>query len=43
MPVLLIANLNNLLAYVSGLGASAELAQFERAVEVSRQHYEAVW
>jgi len=39
MPVLPIANLNDLFAYLSGPGTSAELAQFKGPVETYRQRY----
>ena len=39
MPVLPIANLNDLFAYLSGPGASAELAQFKGPVEAYRERY----
>jgi orotate phosphoribosyltransferase len=39
MPVIPIANLNDLFAYLSGLGASAELAQFKPAVAAYRERY----
>jgi orotate phosphoribosyltransferase len=39
MPVLPIANLNDLFAYLSGPGASAELAAFRTAVATYRQRY----
>ena len=39
MPVLPIANLNDLFAYLSGPGASAELAKFKGPVEAYRQRY----
>ncbi len=39
MPVIPIANLNDLFAYLSGPGASTELAQFKAPVEAYRQRY----
>ena len=39
MPVIPIANLNDLFAYLSGPGASAELAQFKPAVAAYREKY----
>ncbi|MBU6292783.1 MAG: orotate phosphoribosyltransferase [Burkholderiales bacterium] len=39
MPVIPIANLNDLFAYLSGPGASTELAQFKPAVAAYRSHY----
>ncbi len=39
MPVIAIANLNDLFAYLSGPGASAELAQFKPAVAAYRERY----
>jgi orotate phosphoribosyltransferase len=39
MPVIPIANLNDLFAYLSGPGASEELAQFKGPVEAYRQRY----
>jgi orotate phosphoribosyltransferase len=39
MPVLPIANLNDLFAYLSGSGASAELAAFRTAVATYRERY----
>jgi orotate phosphoribosyltransferase len=39
MPVLPIANLNDLFAYLSGPGASAELAAFRTAVATYRERY----
>jgi orotate phosphoribosyltransferase len=39
MPVIPIANLNDLFAYLSGPGASAELAHFKAPVEAYRQRY----
>jgi orotate phosphoribosyltransferase len=39
MPVLPIANLNDLFAYLSGPGASADLVQFKGPVETYRQRY----
>jgi orotate phosphoribosyltransferase len=39
MPVIPIANLNDLFAFLSGPGASAELAQFTSAVAAYRQKY----
>lgn len=39
MPVIPIANLNDLFAYLSGPGASTELAQFKPAVAAYRERY----
>ena len=39
IPVLPIANLNDLFAYLSGPGASAELGQYKAAVAAYRQRY----
>jgi orotate phosphoribosyltransferase len=39
IPVIAIANLNDLFAYLSGPGASAELAQFKPAVAAYRERY----
>jgi orotate phosphoribosyltransferase len=39
MPVIPIANLNDLFAYLSGPGASEELATFKGSVEAYRQRY----
>ena len=39
IPVIAIANLNDLFAYLSGPGASADLAQFKSAVAAYREQY----
>ncbi|MFM8247473.1 MAG: orotate phosphoribosyltransferase, partial [Burkholderiaceae bacterium] len=39
IPVIAIANLNDLFSYLSGPGASAELAQFKPAVAAYRERY----
>jgi len=39
MPVIPIANLNDLMGYLSGSGAGAELAQYKDAVAAYRQKY----
>jgi len=39
MPVIPIANLNDLFAYLSGPGASAELGKFMPAVAAYREKY----
>jgi orotate phosphoribosyltransferase len=39
MPVIPIANLNDLFTYLSGPGADAELAQFKPAVAAYRETY----
>jgi len=39
IPVIPIANLNDLFAYLSGPGASPELGQYKDAVAAYRQRY----
>jgi len=39
MPVISIGNLNDLLEYISGAGANAELTRYKAAVAAYRERY----